>query len=257
MNGRVNSLQIQTPEGCTFSLLLAGPITRFLALLVDLLCVLAATVAVAKALSFLELVSRGLGSTLLILTWFVLWFGYGIVLEWFCRGRTVGKRLLRLRVVDEHGLGLTFSQIVIRNLLRLVDMLPMLYLVGGVFCLATRRAQRLGDLVANTVVIRTPKISPPDLSRVGGHKFNSFRQYPRLAARLRQVAGSAEAQVALQALRRRETLDAAARVALFDQIAGHFKSMVQFPQEVTDGLSDEQYVRNVVEILFDARYKPA
>ena len=247
---RVNTLIVRTPEGCSFRLLLAGPVTRFLAWLVDLFCVVALLIAVSMAVGMLGVVSRALAAALLFLLAFAIWFGYGIVLAWYWRGRTIGKRLLRLRVMDERGLHLTFGQIVMRNLLRLVDSLPLLYLVGGVACVLTRRAQRLGDLAAGTVVVRTPRLSAPDLSRVLGDKYNSLRDHPHLEARLRQRVGPEEARVALQALLRRDALDPDARVELFGRIAEHFRSLVAFPDSAVEGLSDEHYVRNVVDTLF-------
>ncbi|MFQ5990014.1 MAG: RDD family protein, partial [Candidatus Methylomirabilales bacterium] len=168
-------------------------------------------------------------------------------------GQTLGKRLLRLRVIDEQGLRLQFSQIVIRNLLRFVDMLPMFYLVGGIACLASRRAQRLGDFASNTIVIRNPQIVEPDLDQLAVGKFNSLREYPHLEARLRQRVSPQEAGLALQALLRREELEPVARVELFNAIASHFVSVVKFPEDATYGITDEQYVRNVVEILFRPR----
>jgi hypothetical protein len=162
----------------------------------------------------------------------------------------VGKRLLRLRVVDIQGLRLQFGQIVIRNLLRFVDALPLFYLVGGVACLVNRRSQRLGDVAANTVVIRVPKLNEPNLDSLLARKFNSLREHPHLAARLHQRVSPAEARVALQALLRRDELDAAARVELFGEIAAHFRTHVEFPPEAIEGITDEQFVRNVVDILF-------
>ncbi len=249
-DGRVNRLTIRTPEGVRFSLLLAGPVTRFLAWLVDLLCVAAGTLALLWVVALVAVVGPGLAAAVAFLGGFLIWFGYGIVLEWFWQGRTIGKRLLRLRVMDELGLRLSFSQVVIRNLLRLVDMLPMLYLTGALACVLTRRAQRLGDLAANTVVVRTPKIQRPDLKRALGGETNSLRRFPHLQARLRQRVSPAAARVALEALLRRDELLPEARVALFGEIAGHFRKMVQFPPAATEGLSDEQYVRNVVDALF-------
>jgi len=172
------------------------------------------------------------------------------VLEWFWRGQTLGKRLLRLRVMDAQGLRLQFSQIVIRNLLRFVDMLPAFYLVGGIACLASRRAQRLSDFAANTIVVRNPKIQEPDLDQLLAGKFNSLREYPHLAARLHQRVSPGEARVALQALIRRDELNAQERVELFSEIAAHLRSLVEFPPETTEGITDEQYVRNVVDVLF-------
>jgi hypothetical protein len=139
---------------------------------------------------------------------------------------------------------------VIRNLLRFVDSLPGIYLVGGLASLLNRRAQRLGDFAANTIVVRHPKIADPDLDQLLAGKFNSFRRYPHLEARLRQRVSPKEAAVALQALLRRDELEPAPRVELFEELAGLFRAKVEFPQEATDGLSDEQYVRNVVDIVF-------
>ncbi len=260
MNGeKLSSLVIQTPEGCRFSLLLAGPITRFLAWLIDLFVVIAAVFTLQKVFGALVPLAGDVMVAALMVAFFLIWFGYGIVLEWFWHGRTIGKKLFGLRVTDEQGLHLTFYQVALRNLLRLVDMLPMLYLAGGLACLLSRRCQRLGDLAAGTVVIRAPRIDRPDLTSLADERINSFRDYPHLEARLRQRISPAEARVALRSLLRRDELDPAARVALFEDIAGHFRAVQEFPPGATDGLSDEQYVRNVVESLFrpQKRTRPA
>src|SRR5438445_7678491 len=248
--GRTSTMLIQTPEGIVFSLMLAGPVTRFLAWAVDMACIGALSSAVGSALGLLGLLSADFARGMAVLAYFVIQIGYGIVLEWFWRGQTIGKRLLRLRVMDAQGLRLQFSQIVIRNLLRFVDMLPAFYLVGGIACLASRRAQRLGDFAANTIVIRNPKVKEPDLDQLLAGKYNSLREYPHLGGRLQQRVSPTEARVALQALLRRDVLDARARVELFEEIATHFRSLAEFPPETTEGITDEQYVRNVVDILF-------
>jgi uncharacterized RDD family membrane protein YckC len=252
VNGPTHILVIRTPEGCSFSLPLAGPVARFLAWAVDVACVAALFYALYRVFGVAGAVAPNLAAAVFMLLIFGVWLCYGIVLEWLWRGRTVGKKLLRLQVMDERCFRLSFSQICIRNLLRLVDMLPALYLVGGVCCVLSRKAQRLGDLAAGTVVVRMPRSAHPDLAPVLGHKFNSLRRHPHLAARLRQCATGQEANIALQALMRRQTLDAPARVRIFARIAEHFRAMVAFPPEAALGLSDEQYVRNVVEILFFA-----
>jgi hypothetical protein len=184
---------------------------------------------------------------------FVIPIGYGIVTEWRWRGQTIGKRLFHLRVMDESGLRLQFSQVVMRNLFRLVDCLPLCYLVGGIACLISRRAQRLGDFAASTVVVRVQATTEPDLNQILAGKFNSFRNYPHLQARLRQRVNPAEAALALQAIIRRDAFDPQARVKLFEELADHFRSVIEFPQEATDGLSDEQYVRNVLDSLYSIR----
>ena len=250
MANKTNTLTIKTPEGIEFSLLLAGPITRFLAWSVDLLVVLALNKILNVLLGLVGILSRDFAAAAGIAGYFVVSIGYGIATEWYWHGQTLGKRLLRLRVADVQGLQLQFSQIVVRNLLRFVDSLPALYLVGGLSCIINRRSQRLGDFAANTVVIWTPRIEEPDLDQLLEGKYNSFRSYPHVEARLRQYVSPAEAQVALEAVVRREEFEPRARIELFQTIADYFKTIAAFPQEATDGVSDEQYVRNVVDTLY-------
>jgi uncharacterized RDD family membrane protein YckC len=246
-------LKIRTPEGIVFSQLLAGPVSRFFAWFIDQLCISAAMSILGVLLNLLELINSNFAVALYVISYFVISLGYGIFLEWTWRGQTVGKRLLRLRVVDVEGMRLQFNQIVVRNLLRFVDALPAFYFVGGLACWLNPRGQRLGDLAANTVVIRNPRVAEPDLDQLLAGKYNSLRQYPHLAARLRQRISPKEAGIALQALLRREEFDPAARVELFCQLAGHFRAKAEFPAEATDGVADEQYLRNVVDVLYRTR----
>lgn len=247
---RTATLVIRTPEGISFSLHLATPVTRSLALAIDMVAIVLVATVLNRALVPVMVVSADLSRAARILMPSVVGIGYGVALEWLWRGQTIGKRILRLRVVDEQGLRLRFSQVAIRNLLRFIDALPALYMVGGLVCALTRRAQRLGDLAANTIVLREPKIAEPDLRGVLSGKFNSFRDAPHVAARLRQRVEPAEAAIALQAVLRRDQLDPDARTELFAAVADHFREIVRFPLEATEGLSDENYVRNVVDILY-------
>ncbi len=69
-------------------------------------------------------------------------------------GATIGKRLLGLRVVVADGAPVDWTSSIIRNVLRIVDILPVFYLLGAIFVWSTEKNQRIGDLGANTVVIR-------------------------------------------------------------------------------------------------------
>ncbi len=133
-SSKTNILVIRTPEGIAFPLLLAGPITRFLAWFLDAACVSAVTVVVSILFTFIGLITGDLANAFLIVFYFVLSIGYPIFAEWRWRGQTVGKRLLRLRVMDVQGLRLEFSQVMLRNLLRFIDSLPAFYTVGGIVC---------------------------------------------------------------------------------------------------------------------------
>jgi len=251
---RANRLVIRTAEGISFSLWLAGPTTRFLAWAIDLACILIFLLFASVAMGVAGVAFPDWAAAALAAGSFITLTGYAMVFEWFWRGQTLGKRILRLRVMDEQGLKLQFSQIALRNLMRIVDALPMLYFLGGPACFINTRRQRLGDLAANTVVVHVPKLSQPDLSQLIGGKYNSFRDYPHLAARLRQLVTPEEADLALNAILRRDSLDAEARVRLFDEFAEHFRTKVAFPEEATLGLSDEQYVRNAVDLVFQTRH---
>jgi uncharacterized RDD family membrane protein YckC len=253
---RGNTLHIKTPEGITFALLLAGPVARFQAWVIDLACVFVIMMAIGMGIQFTGIISPDFAQAAAIISYFVVSIGYGILCEWHFKGQTLGKRLMSIRVMDIQGLRLQFSQIVVRNLLRFIDSLPACYLVGGLSCLLSPKAQRLGDLAANTIAVREPRIPRPDLEQLLTHKYNSLREHPHLAARLRQRTSPFEATIALQALLRRDALDPAARVDLFAQIAAHFKQILPLPQEITDGITEEQFVRNVVEVLFLTRSSP-
>jgi uncharacterized RDD family membrane protein YckC len=250
---RTSELTIRTPEGIVFSQLLAGPTTRFLAWLIDLLCISALLTLLGLMLVLLQLISRNLAGAVYALGYFAISIGYGIVFEWFWRGQTVGKKLFRLRVVDVEGMRLQFNQIVTRNLLRFVDGLPFFYFLGGLVCWLNPRCQRLGDIAANTIVVRNPRVAEPDLAQLLAGKFNSLRQYPHLVARLRQCVLPEEAAIALEALLRRDEFEPVARAELFGELASHFQAKAEFPAEATDGITDEQYVRNLVDVIYRTR----
>jgi uncharacterized RDD family membrane protein YckC len=242
-------LRIRTPEGVEFSLPLAGPVSRALALLLDsalVWCGMSMLGGIARSIRWL---APDIAGSAMFVGMLVLPFAYGMAMEWLNHGQTLGKRAFGLRVVDSQGLKLRPSQVVLRNLLRAVDFLPFFYVVGGLASLLTRRAQRLGDIAAGTVVIRIPNPTRPDLEPLAGTRFNSLRAHPHLAARLRQRVHPAEAALALQAVSRRGEIEAGPRIELFRELAGHFRELVEFPAETTDGLTDEQYVRAVVDLL--------
>ena len=250
---------LRTPEGVAFALLPAGPIARFAAWAVDLAVVSVVLMAAQMVLTVTTLVSPDAGRAAGIIAFFAVSLGYAMVCEWRYKGQTVGKRLLSIRVVDAEGMKLQPGQIIIRNILRGIDSLPLCYMVGAISCMASRKSQRLGDIAANTMVIREPKVQRPDLEQLEEDKYNSLRAYPLLGARLRQRTSQAEADIALQALVRRDSLDPLARVELFREIAARFKEGLDFPEEAHKGITDEQIVRDVVEVLFTSvrRKRPA
>jgi uncharacterized RDD family membrane protein YckC len=251
MNGRKSALAIETPEGVVFSYDLATPVSRSLAWAVDMLAISGMSYMAARACSALGFLSRDWANSVAVLLYFVISVGYGIVLEWRWRGQTVGKRLFGLRVIDGQGLRLQLPQIALRNLMRLIDSLPIFYLIGGIAALLSRNGQRLGDLAANTVVAHERYRESPNLDQIAPAKYNSLLAYPHLAARLRTLASPEAVGFAVQAVTQRDGYEPLARVALFADLAAYFRELVKFPETAIDGLTDEQFVRSVLRVVFN------
>jgi uncharacterized RDD family membrane protein YckC len=247
---RADTLAIRTPEGIEFNLPLAGPFTRMLAYSVDIAVIFAIRLAIGQALAPLALVGPDAMVAVNTVLFFAISVLYCTILEWLWRGQTVGKRLLGLRVIEASGLKLEPAQVVVRNLMRFIDFLPGFYLLGAIVCVANSRRQRLGDIVAGTVVVRASKLKEPDLEQLLGGKYNSLAEQRHLAARLRHRASPEVARLAFEAVLRRSELEPGPRLTLFRELADYFRGLVAYPAEVVEQLSDEQYVRNVVEVLF-------
>ena len=250
---RTQVLRVRTPEGVAFTFRLASPVLRAGAFIIDMAVVGAAWSVIGIILGLLNLISQDIAGLVTTIGYFLLSQGYRIAAEWLWQGQSIGKRSLRLRVVDARGLRLTFAQVVLRNLLRVVDGLPLFYLVGGITSFLNAQGQRLGDLAAGTLVVWEPPEPLPDFSQLRGEKYNSLREHAPAVARLRQAVSPAEARAAWSALARRDELDADARVRLFAELAEHFATVGGVPAEAHEGVSQEQFVRNVVDVLYLTR----
>lgn len=246
-------IAVSTPEGARFNLRLAGPFSRLLAWLIDAIIIQGSITILGQFLLTASVLNPDFIMGLYLLATFVLTFGYSIAMEWLNRGQSIGKRILSLQVVDLQGLPLSFSQIFIRNILRAVDTLPAFYLVGGISVFASKHCQRLGDLAARTIVIQNSPLDAIDPQQANKGKFNSMQAHRRCSALLRQKVSPEQAGLALEGLMRRDSFDPNSRVTLFRSIRNTFEQAATFPDEATFGLSDEQYVRNAVEILFNRR----
>lgn len=187
---------VELGEGVEIHLRIAGPFPRALALLLDMLIIAGFMIIVGIVTGFIASGSAEVGQGFyLIVAFFVSW-GYFTYYEAGRRGATIGKRAIGLRVIDRSGNNITLGQAFVRNILRLVDMLPGMpstaagVLIGsfglGFFCcLFTKKFQRVGDLVANTLVVYTQ----PELMMTG--------QEPKVEATAPTAALAREEQVAL------------------------------------------------------------
>jgi uncharacterized RDD family membrane protein YckC len=148
---------IVTPEAVVLEFETAGMASRMLAALVDSaiqLLVLLGILLAAFGLAEAGIEAGGLGNAFLYVVLFLLLFAYPAGFETLWRGRTPGKAALGLRVVTVEGGPIRFRHAAIRAILGLVDKYVFSAVPGVLAVLLTRRNQRLGDLVAGTIVLR-------------------------------------------------------------------------------------------------------
>lgn len=154
-------LIIETPENVVLAYPLAGPAPRLAAYAVDFVL---RAVVLAFAFIFLNfvigIVAGGLSAGLSLLLMFLMNWFYYVICEGCFRGRTPGKWLFSLRVVQEQGFPISFWSACLRNMLRAVDSLP-LYGIGWITMLFAGKFRRLGDLAARTVVIEERQVYLP------------------------------------------------------------------------------------------------
>lgn len=141
---------VNTPEGVSLELSPAGPAIRFWAWFVDALIRLGVNLFTFAILG-MTLGNTGIGLALILL-FLMEWF-YPVYFELRHKGQTPGKKAMGIYVTQESGTPVSLSSSVIRNLLRFVDFLPFMYGFGLLSMIMSRRFQRLGDLVAGTVVL--------------------------------------------------------------------------------------------------------
>ncbi len=165
--GSSDDLVVSTPERVAFQYEIAGIGSRFLAQIVDVVVISVIQLAILLLAGALGGIfnSGGLAGLVVILLSFILLVGYFLISEAAWNGQTLGKRVVRLRVVGDLGQPLSIGKAAVRNLVRIIDFLPALYAVGIVTMFSNRRSKRLGDFAAGTLVVRDrERINLYDLS---------------------------------------------------------------------------------------------
>jgi len=169
-------LVIETPERVPLHFALASIGNRFLACAIDhtiqglvLLLILISGLIVANFAIWESWVASAPKWVLaaMILLVFLVFTGYFVFFEWIWSGQTPGKRWMKLRVLREDGRPITFWEASVRNLIRTLDMMPVpFYSIGLISVFATNRDQRVGDMVAGTVVVREREAEAPPFAQV-------------------------------------------------------------------------------------------
>jgi uncharacterized RDD family membrane protein YckC len=235
---------VLTPEYVEFRFTLAGLCSRFLAWLVDTLIVGIGCSAILLGLNMALAFFPGVASALSIVIYFLVDWGYGITLETVWSGQTVGKRLLSLRVIQESGVRIGFYHAALRNLARPVDRLPFLYLVGGVSALLSGSHQRLGDMLAGTIVVRERRLKVP--SALGVPAEEGLLADSLFVSRVKRLS-TEDRDVLFSAALRRDELSLEARLRLFAALGTRLQDVLAM--EKPSHLSDEKWALLVATAL--------
>jgi uncharacterized RDD family membrane protein YckC len=213
-------LTIDTPEGVPLELTLAGVGSRCAAALIDYVLQTIILVALLLVLGYGAGVSPGasaVSEAVWALGFFFVFWGYDVAFEVLNSGRTPGKALNGLRVVRESGAPVTFGTSAVRNVIRIIDILPGTYLVGMTAILVTRRNQRLGDLAAGTLVLREPRSLPPEV------RLSHLAQTPAWDT---SAVDQQELDAVASFLARRGDLAPDARIQIAAELAGRLRPKV-------------------------------
>jgi uncharacterized RDD family membrane protein YckC len=232
---------IRTPENVTFEFELASVASRAIAWFLDVVVMVVAIVLVSCVASL----GGGLGNAVLFVAIFLIQWWYSALCEWFWGGQTIGKRVVGLRTIQLSGVRITFFQAVVRNLVRIVDILPALYFAGGVTALIDKHGRRLGDLAAGTIVVRERRAPLPSAIVSPTERHNSFVQDPHVIHATRRITPpERDAMVALSL--RREELALPIRRDLFRQLSQHLERRLGI--ERPHFFSEERFVLNLTAV---------
>jgi len=170
-----DQITIQSADATALSIAIAGPGSRSYAFLLDwhIRFVVAAAwvLIVYLVLKFsngteLDLFTNSAWTSVTWIPALLIYFLYHPVLEVLMHGRTPGKRMAGVRIVDLNGRTPSIGALVLRNMFRLVDSLPSLYMIGFTVCLFSKNAVRIGDMAAGTLLVKEQHATTSDLEQV-------------------------------------------------------------------------------------------
>ena len=242
---------------------IAGIGSRFIAIVIDYLIWAALLVifSLAGAVIFAN-VSAFAGASanwvvgIILLMVFLFHWGYFTLFEAFGNGRTPGKRVAKIRVIHRSGRAISFIEALARNLVRFVDYLPSLYGVGIVVMFFSQLNQRLGDMVAGTLVVRDHEVDSPHWGESGSRIITSQPgdtpiPAPHMSVVLPVSAlarlSTADLEVLEGFFSRRLDMDLAIRAALAERIANALRAKSGL--EIPEGKSVETFLEAVAHQL--------
>jgi uncharacterized RDD family membrane protein YckC len=240
----MRELTITTPEHVHIRLEPAGAGSRFLAILIDSVITNGSALFIGGFA--IRLLGQGVGGAIMVTLQFVLTWGWHLWFETRRQGRTPGKRALGLRVVDARGLPVTRYQSLVRNIARAIDFAPLFYGVGAVATLLHPARRRVGDLLADTVVVRETQALSYGGQLAAERRHNSLRT-PRVMRLIRHRISLEEREFLLTLCLRADRMSAAARYDLMEDVARVYREKLDIEEE---GISGENLVRDLTAVLF-------
>lgn len=240
----MNEVVITTPEHVPIRLEPAGAGSRFLATMFDAIIVMALTSAIGFILRLV--LPAGIAVAITLTLNFVLTWGWHVFFEVRRQGRTPGKRALRLRVIDARGLPVSLYQSLVRNIVRALDFAPAFYGIGAIAIMLTPSRRRLGDLVADTLVVRDAQALTYKGQFASDRRHNTLRT-PRVLRLVRHKISLEEREFLLTLCLRADRMSPAARYDLMEDVAAVYRAELGLE---ADSISGENFVRDLTAVLF-------
>jgi uncharacterized RDD family membrane protein YckC len=175
-----DQLNIETPELVDIEMPVAGIGSRFIAILIDYLIlgagyfVLGIIMAIVlPSIRAFSNMTEVWAEAIFLFIIFLIYWGYFTLFEAFWEGRTPGKRVAKIRVIQRTGRAIGLFESMTRNLIRAIDQIPLIYGIGVICVFCTKQHQRLGDLAAGTLVVREQESDAPAWGDAGSRTFTA------------------------------------------------------------------------------------
>ena len=196
----------------------------------------------------------GIAYAVFITSQFLLTWAWHVWFETRGQGRTPGKRALSLRVVDARGLPVSLYQSLVRNIVRVLDFAPAFYGVGAAVSLFDPARRRLGDIVADTLVIREAQPLAYRGQLAAERRHNSLRT-PRVLRLIRHRIGLEERELLLASASAPTSMSPVARYDLMEDVAAAYRERARTSK--TEQISGENLVRDLTAVLFAPSVLPS
>ncbi len=241
----MNEVTITTPEHVPIRLEPAGVGSRFLATLIDTFIVNG--IGTLLMMILIAVMPTGIALALGVTINFMLTWGWHVFFEVRKQGRTPGKRALRLRVIDARGLPVSLYQSLVRNITRALDFAPAFYGIGAIVTMVTPSRRRLGDIVADTLVIRDTQPLAYKGQLASDRRHNTLRT-ARVLRLVRHRISLEEREFLLTLCLRSDRMSPEARYDLMEDVANVYREKLGLEVE---SISGENFVRDLTAVLFE------